>query len=654
MNPGDNWGRYQIIRLLGRGAMGEVYLARDTESQVQIALKMVYKGPDPEDLEIIDAERLGAELQQRLSGVDRRVVNVNRYGEDTVEQAGDLFIEMEYIEGEDLSALVSRGPLPYGFSVHIAIELCEMLENLSAFTTTIGDRQFTGVVHGDLKPRNVRINRQNQVKVIDFGIAKALSHTRKHTINVFASTAYCSPERLDTQNMDSHSDLWSVGVLLYQMLSGKLPFDETTKERLEHRIRSAEPPLPLPVTCPEPLARIVFKMLSRDPARRYRSATEMKEDLVRFRRMEPVKAEAAPIAAATDDGEATVRTAKPAPGPWPPPGPPPGPTPRPSSGDGTYRTTPIKEQPIMWPPKGPRSRRNAIGCLVAAAVVGILIVAFIASQWNFWNDADALKNDLQTERVSVSDGWERYEALLKRTHIPFFLWGAQSALKKRLLAAVDATILEYRNNDEPALFEKQWVEAKDNVNQALQLDPGDNAIKGRLRLSEGHIDRINGEPQYHKGVSRPYKLPNRKLLNSAVAKFNEAGDLLKSWPDPYLGLARLYIFDLDDLDKGEAALNRAADLGHPRGKREIAMLADGFLKRADRFWANSQTRGNSPDQERDSLTKADQDYKHAQELYDQVRLFGDVERNRLLAMAGQERVAERLKALQLQVPGSPQ
>src|SRR5436190_182235 len=239
MNPGDNWGRYQIIRLLGRGAMGEVYLARDTESQAQIALKVVYKGPDPEDQEVIDAERLGAELQQRLSGVDRRVVIVNHHGENDE----DLFIEMEYIEGEDLSALVSRAPLAYGFSVHIAIELCEMLENLCAFTTTIGERQFAGIVHGDLKPRNIRINRQNQVKVIDFGIAKALSHTRKHTMNVFASTAYCSPERLDTQNMDSHSDLWSVGVLLYQMLAGKLPFDEITKERLERRIRSSEPPL---------------------------------------------------------------------------------------------------------------------------------------------------------------------------------------------------------------------------------------------------------------------------------------------------------------------------------------------------------------------------------------------------------------------------
>jgi serine/threonine protein kinase len=635
MNPGEQWGRYQIIRLVGRGAMGEVYLARDSETQSQIALKIVYKGPDPEDQEIIDAERLGAELQQRLSGVDPHVVGVNRYGEEN----GELFIEMEYIEGEDLSSLVSRGPLAHGFATHIAIELCEMLEHLNAFTTSIEDRQFAGVIHGDLKPRNIRINRQNQVKVIDFGIAKALSHTRKYTMNVFASTAYCSPERLDTQNIDSHSDLWSVGVLLYQMLSGDLPFDETTKERLERRIRDPQPPPPLPPTCPEQLCRIVFKMLARDPLRRYQSATELKEDLLRFRRMEPVQAGPAPAAAADPNDEATVRTTKPV----PPPGP----------GEATFRTTPVKDAPIIWPPKGPKSRRNSLGCLIAACIAGILLIGFVTSQLNFWSEADTLKNDLQTERISAADGWTRYQALIKRTHLSFFLWGVRSTLRKRLLAAADETIYDYRNNDEPAVYEAQWVDARSNLNMALQLDSGDNSIKGRLRLCEGHIDRINGEPQYHKGVARPYKPANKKLLNSAVAKFNESAVLLNNWPDPYLGLARLYIFDLDDLDKGEAALNKAADYGRPKGKRETAMLGDGYLRRADRFWANSQTRRNSADEERNSLMKADQDYKKAQELYDQVRLFGDVERNRSLAIAGQERVAARIKALQLSPFGLP-
>src|SRR5205807_6634484 len=153
----------------------------------------------------------------------------------------------------DLSTILNRGPVTPGFATLVAIELCEMLEKLSAFTTTIGDREFAGIIHGDLKPRNIRLNQQNQVKALDFGIAKALSHTRKYTMNVFASTAYCSPERLETQSMDSHSDLWSVGVLLYQMVAGHQPFEEPTKERLDRRIRSGAPPDPLPADCPEPL-----------------------------------------------------------------------------------------------------------------------------------------------------------------------------------------------------------------------------------------------------------------------------------------------------------------------------------------------------------------------------------------------------------------
>src|SRR5581483_10367784 len=290
--------------MLGRGAMGEVYLARDLEAKREIALKIVYKGPEPEDQEILDAERLGAEIQRRLSGADKRVVVVNRYGEIN----GDLFIEMEYIEGEDLSAILARGPANPGFAALITRELCEMLENLGAFTTTIADKQFVGVIHGDLKPRNVRLNSRNQVKVLDFGIAKALSNTRRSTMNVFASTAYCSPERLETQNMDAHSDLWSVGVLLYQMLAGRLPFDEPTRERLERRIRSAEPPPPLPNICPEPLGRIVMRMLARDPAHRYQTAREVRDDLVRWQKGEPVPITPAPP---PFDSDATVRTTEP-------------------------------------------------------------------------------------------------------------------------------------------------------------------------------------------------------------------------------------------------------------------------------------------------------------------------------------------------------
>ena len=609
MNAGDRYGRYQIGRLLGRGAMGDVFFAVDTESSKEVALKLVYKGPDPEDQEIVEAERIGAELQKRLAGVDRRVTAVNRYGEI----ASDLFIEMEYVDGEDLSTIVARGPVPTILATYIAIELCDMLDNLRTFTTTIAGKQLEGVIHGDLKPRNIRISKQNQVKVLDFGIAKALSQTRKYTMNVFASTAYCSPERLETQNMDSHSDLWSVGVLLYQMIAGRLPFEEPTKERMERRIRSSQPPDALLPTCPEPLSRIIFKMLARDPARRYQSATELREDLQRFQRSEPVQAVAF-------DSDTTVRTSAPTRG-------------RPVD-DKTART------PFVQFARAQYSRSNmAVGCLAAMGIFAALAFGFGLFQMHFWKSADRLKTDIQSERIAnMDEAWNRYQTLDSQLHLPGLLWGAGGALKKKLIAAADATILEYRDNEAPQVYEAQWTQARNQLARAFELDPEDNAVKGRLRLCEAHIDRINAGAL--KGTAR------QKKLNGAQAKFLEAAELLKRWPDPYLGLARLYVYDLNDVEKAEQALNKAVDYGHPIGKREQAQLADGYRRRADRTWRDSRALMEIPGQEKDYLDKARHDYQHAQDLYQQIGLYGDAARNEIQAMLGQQRVEQRLNELQ--------
>ena len=436
MNSHDRYGRYEILRLLGRGAMGDVYLAKDTESLQEVALKVVYKGPEPDDQDIIDAERVGAELQKRLSAVDRRVVAVHRYGEI----AGELFVEMEYIDGEDLSAILARHPVPATLAAYIGVELCEMLENLRKFTTEIGGKQLEGVVHGDLKPKNIRLNRQNHVKVFDFGIAKALSHTRKYTQNVFASTAYSSPERLETQNMDLHSDLWSVGVLLYQMVTAKLPFDEPAKERLERRIRSPQPPPPLPDSCPEPIRRIIFKMLAHDPGRRYATAVEVKEELLRFQRGEPVLAEAA----APMDNDATTRTTEPE---------------TETGGDRTVRT----KAPLIAKLQTDPRRKEMVRLAFFGGVFLVLFLVFIG-QINFWTDADRLSADIRSERIaSVDDAWTRYQDLAKRRHLSILLWGARNALKKRIVATADATINEFRNNDSQQVYEAQWEQARNEL-----------------------------------------------------------------------------------------------------------------------------------------------------------------------------------------------
>jgi serine/threonine protein kinase len=610
MNPGDRYGGYQIIRPIGRGAMGEVFLATTEDSDQQVALKLVYKGPDPEDQEILNAERLGAELQKRVAEIDSRVCAVKRYGEID----GDLFIEMEHVDGEDLSTILARNSLAPAHAARIAMELCEMLQHLQAFTTTIDDKQFEGVIHGDLKPRNIRLNALGQVKVLDFGIAKALSHTRKYTMNVFASTAYCSPERLETQSMDSRSDLWAVGVLLYQMVAGRLPFDAPSKEALERRIRSTSPPDVLPPGCPADLQRIIFKMLARDATRRYQSAAELKEDLEHFEKGEPVKAEAF-------DTDTTTRTTG---------------GPSPAADDRTIRTT----RPIIEPPRDKWSRKQiAIGCLGVMAAAGTLALGFGMYQLSVWNSAGQLKTDLETERVTnLNDAWVRYQKLAGHAHLPTMLWGAQTALKKKLVAAANETIREYRDNDAPMVFEPQWTQARNLLARALEVDSGDNSIKGRLRLCEAHIDRI--EAGALKGFSR------QKKLNIALAKFQESAELLRRWPDPYLGLARLYVYDLNDVEKAEEALNKAADYGHPAGKRERAQLGDGYRRRADRIWRDSRALREMPDQERDYLDHARQDYERAESLYQKAGLFGDSARNEIQAMQGQQRVEQRLNELQ--------
>jgi serine/threonine-protein kinase len=145
------------------------------------------------------------------------------------------------------------------------------------------------------------------VRVLDFGIAKALSLSRRLTRNEFGSVPYASPERLDTGDVDAQSDLWSLAVMLYEMLTGLQPYQADSTERLERMIRSRIPPPPAPDPCPEPLRRILMKALANDPAVRYASARDFANDLILFRTGGPV---GAPSAAPSADMDATRRTTR--------------------------------------------------------------------------------------------------------------------------------------------------------------------------------------------------------------------------------------------------------------------------------------------------------------------------------------------------------
>ena len=161
--------------------------------------------------------------------------------------------------------------------------VAETLENAHNLQVALDGKDFHGIVHGDIKPKNIRIDAHGQVRVLDFGIAKALSLSRRLTRNEFGSVPYASPERLESGEVNALSDLWSLAVMLYEMVTGLQPYQADTTERLERMIRSRIPPPPAPDPCPEPLRRILIKAMAPDPEVRYQSARDFAADLLAFR-----------------------------------------------------------------------------------------------------------------------------------------------------------------------------------------------------------------------------------------------------------------------------------------------------------------------------------------------------------------------------------
>ena len=161
-------GPYEIIQEIGHGMAGSVFLARDTRTSQSVALKRVPHGTDHDALEILAAERWGAELQKQLSQVSAHVPTVYEHGD----HESGYYVAMEYLDGENLSSEISRGPIEPERATVFAIELCLFLEDAHRFKAVIADREFRSLVHGDLTPRNVRITSSQKVKVLDFGIAR--------------------------------------------------------------------------------------------------------------------------------------------------------------------------------------------------------------------------------------------------------------------------------------------------------------------------------------------------------------------------------------------------------------------------------------------------------------------------------------------------
>ena len=605
-------GSYRIVREIGHGGMATVFLAEDSREPRQVALKLVSMAADREGRDILDAERWGTKLQSRLADACGLVPRVYEEGD----QPPYYFIAMEYIEGENLSDVIARGPVEPLEAARIASELSRFLEAAHTFKTTIDGREFWSLVHGDLKPRNVRLAADGVIKVLDFGIAKALSLSRKVTRNDFGSMPYLSPERLDSTEVDAYADLWALGVILYELLSGATPFHAADTRRLEQEIRAGYRSHPLPSSCPKPLQGIVARLLAPSVADRYDAAAAVRTDLELFREGKAPLIEAQGLSNAIDD-EATRRTARPVEGDPertrrtvdPSNSPAPASAPEPAAAS-TATTPPPPAAPAAATARKPaRSHPVRTLLLIAALLLALneMAVGFQAGRVA----ARAQTHDLD----SMDDVWSQYDALSHRSYLRVGVAGLEQTMAQRAAALADQVIANYRGPD-PTVRERQWREAQENLRRALVLRPRDRSLRASLRYCDGHLHRIDGEAD----DARHQTAAAKQQFTEAVAAFREAAELRRGWPDPFLGLARVFIYGLDDIDRAADALKEAQSLGYTPGDRETAQLADGYRARGDRFRRTARELTDLP-QETDYLQRASDAYKQARDLYGRIPAY---------------------------------
>jgi len=268
MTSGDIISRYRILSPLGKGGMGEVYQAEDTRLGRLVALKFL----PADSLTDHDKQRFLHEAQ--AAAVIRHPNICPIY--DIEEADGRVFIAMAYLEGETLSRRLSRGPLPIRQSVEIAAQVARGLEKAHE----------QGIVHRDIKSSNIIISPDGHVSILDFGLALRSGATRITGIGHAVGTpVYMSPEQARGVEVDGRTDIWSLGVLLFEMLTGKVPFERDHPEALVHAILSQAPPsvTSLRPETPPALERVVETALAKQPRRRFDSAGAMAAALERSR-----------------------------------------------------------------------------------------------------------------------------------------------------------------------------------------------------------------------------------------------------------------------------------------------------------------------------------------------------------------------------------
>src|ERR1700678_132718 len=286
-------GRYEILQMLGEGGMGAVYKARDRELDRFVALKLIRRelGANPAIV-----ARFKQELLLSHQVTHKNVIRIYDLGDSD----GVKFISMEFVEGRDLRGLIlERKKFPPAEAVEIILQICRALEAAHS----------VGVIHRDLKPQNVMRDKTGRILVMDFGMARTLEGDGMTQTGALVGTMeYMSPEQALAGELDQRSDLFAVGLILYELLSGKMPYkaESALASLIKRNQERAIPVTTYDETIPGPLSNIVSKCLERDVSLRYQSAAELMADLEAWQGKRPVGASVISMTAISPSTISTV------------------------------------------------------------------------------------------------------------------------------------------------------------------------------------------------------------------------------------------------------------------------------------------------------------------------------------------------------------
>jgi tetratricopeptide (TPR) repeat protein/predicted Ser/Thr protein kinase len=270
--PGDLFGRrYRIIEEIGRGGMGKVYKAEDTELNITVALKIILPKY--------------ASLPSFIEGFKRETLTARAISHENVIRIHDIgeadnikYISMDYIKGQNLRELIrASGSLTVETTVNMACEMCEALKAAHR----------KGIVHYDLKPSNIMVDSSGRVYIMDFGLAKSIQALLLDKSRAVAGTPqYMSPEQARSEKTDHRSDIYSLGVIMFEMLTGRLPFEAFTANEYREKHIKEPPPLPSKINplIPAALEAVVLRCLEKDREKRYQDVEEILETLKKISR----------------------------------------------------------------------------------------------------------------------------------------------------------------------------------------------------------------------------------------------------------------------------------------------------------------------------------------------------------------------------------